>query len=51
MWKTFLIGFAYLDVGVTILVTYFMPPLILVWVGIVYLSKRGLFRRGNAKTK
>ncbi len=48
MWETFLIGFAYLDVGLTILVTYFTLPIVLAYLGIVFLlRKRGVFRRGR----
>ena len=40
VWETFLIGFAYLDIGLTILVTYLTLPIVLVYLGIVYLRKR-----------
>ena len=37
MWQIFLTGFAYFDVGVTILVTYFILPLALAYLGVRYL--------------
>ena len=40
MWNIFLTGFAYFDVGVTILVTYFILPLALAYLGVMYLYKR-----------
>ena len=40
MWETFLTGFAYLDIGLTILVTYLILPIALAYFGITYLHKR-----------
>ena len=40
MWETFLTGFAYLDLGLTILVTYLILPLALVYLGARHLYKR-----------
>ncbi len=37
MWNIFLTGFIYLDVGLTILVTYFILPLALAYLGVRYL--------------
>jgi len=39
MWEMFLTWFAYLDIGLTILVTYFTLPIVLAYLGIVYLRK------------
>lgn len=40
MWNIFLTGFAYVDVGLTILVTYFILPLALAYLGVRYLYTR-----------
>ena len=39
MWEFFLTGFAYLDIGLTILATYFILPLALAYLGARYLYK------------
>lgn len=39
MWETFLTGFAYLNLGLTILVVYLALPVVLIYLGIVHLSK------------
>jgi len=40
LWELFLVGFAYLDVGLTILVTYFILPLALTGIGIYWIVRR-----------
>lgn len=40
IWQTFLTGFAYLDIGLTILVTYLILPLVLAYFGVAHLYRR-----------
>lgn len=40
MWEVFLMGFAYLDAGLTILATYFTLPVVLVCLGVIYLYRQ-----------
>lgn len=47
MLETFLVGFAYLDLGLTILVVYLTLPFVLIYLGIVYLNKQ-LCKLGGA---